>query len=190
MNLMVLKVKLSIILLLLLGQTMLAQTEFNWGAVGGVNAAKILTSSKTKPINGFHAGLITEFKFPKNFGIETDVLFSSKGTRIEVTNIAQQKERWEYKLSYIDVPVLAKLYFLKVFNLQVGPQASYLMSADYNGTNVKDQLNTFDFGVVGGVGLDVWVLHTSLRYNYGLTDIDSKDGKNSVLQISLGLWVK
>lgn len=187
---MILKNKLLMILLLLSGQTMLAQTEFNWGAVGGVNAAKILTNSATKPINGFHAGLITEFKFPIELGIETDVLFSSKGTRVEVTNINLEKENWEYKLSYIDVPVLAKLYFLKVLNLQVGPQASYLMSADYNGTNVKDNLNAFDFGLVGGVGLDVYVLHTSLRYNYGLTDIDSKDGRNSVLQISLGLWVK
>jgi opacity protein-like surface antigen len=72
-------------------------------------------------------------------------------------------------------------------SLELGPQASFLLS-ERNNFDIKDA-NTFDFAVVGGLGLNITKnLFIQGRYGLGLTDA-SKDAevKNSVVQVSAGI---
>ncbi|MGE0561430.1 MAG: porin family protein [Flavobacteriales bacterium] len=177
----------SILLFTLL--TVKSQSIFRWGLVGGINASKIVSDSKSKSLNGYHGGLIAEIKTPTSIGFEIDALMSSKGTRMEGLNSNLETALLDYKLNYLDFPVLVKKYFLTVINVQAGPQFSYLLSADYDGTDMKSNLNEFDLALVAGLGIDVKVAKASIRYNYGVTEIGKGDGYNSVLQITLGIWV-
>jgi len=178
-----------IFVLLITGLTVKAQSVFRWGLVGGINASKVVSDTKTKSLNGYHGGLIAEIKTPSEWGFEVDALMSSKGTRIEGLNSNLETALLDYKLNYLDFPVLVKKYFLTVFNIQAGPQFSYLLSANYDGEDVKSDLHSFDLALVAGLGIDVKVAKASIRYNYGVTEIGKGDGHNSVLQITLGIWV-
>lgn len=166
-----------------------SQSIFRWGLVGGINASKIVADTKTKSLNGFHAGLIGEIKTPIHYGFEADVLISSKGTAVEGLNANLENTIFYYKLNYLDCPILVKRYFLKVLNVQAGPQFSYLLTANFKDEDVKSKLNAFDLALVAGLELDAKVAKASIRYNYGITEIGEMNGINSVLQITLGIWI-
>ncbi len=168
-----------------------SQTQYRWGLAGGVNAARLINSTEdTKPINGFHVGLIGEAKYNNHFGIKLGALSSSKGSIFKEKDNLNQIHEKEFKLTYVDIPILANWYFLKVFSFQIGTQTSFLLNAEYQGDSVKNKLKITDISMVSGIGFDAYVLNAAIRYNYGLLDIGSGIGKNSVLQITLGLWIK
>ena len=175
-----------IALLIAISISVNAQNVFKFGVAGGLNVSKIASSNDSKSLIGYHGGLITEIKLPIELGVEADVLLSTKGGAIEVLS----QDNLDYKLMYLDIPVVVKLYMLKVINIQAGPQFSYLLSAKFDGVDVKDNLNASDIAIVGGLGLDVTKIHAAIRYNYGLTNIGAGDGKNNVIQVSLGFWIK
>lgn len=181
--------KIVFIIFFLTGFIAKSQSVYRWGIVGGVNASKIIADTKTKSLNGFHVGLIGEIKTPTHYGFEADVLVSSKGTVIEGLNANLEKTNFYYKLNYLDVPIVVKRYFLKVFNVHAGPQFSYLLTANFKDEDVKSKLNAFDLALVAGLELDVKVAKASIRYNYGITEIGDMNGRFSVLQITLGIWV-
>lgn len=168
-----------------------AQAKFKAGLAGGVNYANFSGSdvSGNKSLMGFNGGLITEIKFPIKLGVEADVLFSTKGASLDFDPTFSALD---YKLSYIDVPVVAKIYMVKVVNFQLGAQYSILASAKVVGDDVKDGFKSGDMAAVIGFGLDVSLLHFSCRYNYGLTSIDEggSDVKNNMLTFSVGIWLK
>lgn len=167
------------------------QAKLKVGAAGGLNYANLAGSdvSGNKTLMGFNGGLITEIKLPIKLGVEADILFSMKGSSF---NSSPVFPGGDYKLSYIDVPVVAKLYMARVLNLQLGGQFSVLTGATFLGADNKDQVKPTDLSAVMGIGVDVSVLHISCRYNYGLTSIDESgaDVKNNMLTLSVGLWLK
>jgi len=165
------------------------QGNFKFGISGGLNVADISSDAKTKSLTGFHAGILSEVKFAK-LGIEGGVLYSVKGAKTEGFNSNFQLTDIENKLSYIDVPLVLKIYVFKVLNLQAGPQFSYLLSATYDGNDIKDNLNSADISAVAGIGLDVSKIRASVRYNLGLTEIANGGGKNNVIQATVGFWIK
>jgi hypothetical protein len=186
----------KVILLLAISASVLsikAQGTFKFGLAGGVNIADISSETKTKFLPGFHAGLISEIKLPVKLGIEIGALYSVKGASYEQTTIlptGTTTEQVDFVLSYIDIPVVAKIYTFKVMSFQLGSQVSYLINAKYDGEDVKEDVNSVDIGAVAGLGIDVSKFHTSVRYNFGLTEIAEGAGKNNVIQISLGFWIK
>lgn len=180
-----------IILTSLMATTLMvsAQAKFKMGVGGGVNFANFSGSdaSGSASLMGYNGGLMTEIKFPIKLGVEADVLFSTKGATYTFFTISE-----DMKLTYIDVPVVAKIYFLKVVNLQLGAQYAMLMSANFAGDDVKEGFNSGDLAAVLGFGVDVSVIHFSCRYNYGLASIDKggADVKNNMLTLTIGLWLK
>lgn len=179
-----------IVLFFLTGFLAKSQSIFRWGIVGGINASKIIADTKTKSLNGYHGGVIAEIKTPNGIGFEADALLSSKGTVVESLNSNLQKTNSDYKLTYLDFPIVVKKYFLTVFNVQAGPQFSFLLNANLDNKDMKPNLNSFDLAAVAGLELDAKVAKASIRYNYGITNVGNKIGHNSVLQITIGIWVK
>jgi hypothetical protein len=193
----------KIILLLAISASILsikAQGTFKFGIAGGANIADISSETKTKFLPGFHVGFISEIKLPVKLGVEIGALYSVKGAKfdfdydfiaIDPINLdpAIPKDG-DMVLTYIDIPVVAKIYTFKVMSFQLGPQVSYLISAKYDGNDAKEGLNSVDIGAVAGLGLDVSKFHASVRYNFGLTEISEGAGKNNVIQATLGFWIK
>ncbi|MFE3868984.1 porin family protein [Flavobacterium sp. LS2P90] len=177
------------VLLVAISMNMQAQLV-KFGIKGGVNYANQngsditvnSTNYQTDAITSYHAGLIAEIKLVDSFSIQPELLYSTQGATYKTA-----VEEFRNELGYLSIPVLAKINLNKFVSLELGPQASFLLS-ERNNVNFKDP-ETFEFAVVGGLGLNITKnLFIQGRYGLGLTDA-SKDAqvKNSVVQISAGI---
>lgn len=140
------------------------------------------TNYSTTAITSYHAGLVAEIKLINSFSIQPELLYSTQGATYKYAVTEFKNE-----LGYLSIPVLAKINLNKVFSLELGPQASFLLSERKN-VDFKDA-NTFDFAVVGGLGINLTKnFFIQGRYGLGLTDA-SRDAeiKNSVVQVSAGI---
>lgn len=178
--------------------------ETKFGIKGGVNLSTLTgdvqhTSSKI----GFHIGGFAEFKISDKFSIQPEVLYSTQGTKEKGFGTDFQGQVYEielnYKLAFINVPILAKYYVAEKFSLEAGPQIGFLVTAKNEYTapgiseesDVKNDFGSIDIGVDFGAGYDFTEKFSlGLRYNLGLTnlhkDIDYYKIKNSVFLLSAG----
>src|SRR3989337_3472262 len=188
-----------IITLLFAGASLysVAQAEFSMGLKAGPNFANLNTDESAgdnyKARTGFHLGAFALIKGEK-VGFQPEVVFSQQGSKFKVGG-----DDIKSNFSYVNIPLIVKLYTIAGINLQVGPQIGFLTSAKEKRTiagistttDVKDEFKTPDFSLALGVGWDLpFGLSIDGRYNWGLTDnseIDTSGSvKNQVWQFSIG----
>ncbi|WP_427875082.1 porin family protein [Flavobacterium sp. MMS24-S5] len=132
-------------------------------------------------ITSYHAGLVAELKLLEKFSIQPELLYSTQGATYK-----NALTEFKNEMGYIAIPVMAKIYMTKSLSLELGPQASFLVSnkKEFDAANPK----TFDFSLNAGLGLKVvGGLFVQARYGIGLTEISEEaDFKNSVFQLSAG----
>jgi opacity protein-like surface antigen len=132
-------------------------------------------------ITSYHAGLVAELKLLDKFSIQPELLYSTQGATYKGVDQEIKKE-----LGYLAIPVMAKFYLSDSFSLEVGPQASFLLSEkdDFDLYNAE----TFDFAVNAGLGFKITKnLFVQGRYSLGLTEASKNaDVKNSTVQLSAG----
>jgi hypothetical protein len=169
------------VLLLAMSVDMQAQLV-KFGIKAGLNYANLEGSDiQTDAITSYHAGFVAEIKLLDKLSIQPELLYSTQGATYK-NAITEFKN----ELGYLSIPVMAKIYLNKTISLELGPQASFLLS-ERNAFDARDS-NTFDFSVNGGLGLKITKsFFLQGRYNLGLTEV-SKDAqtKNSVVQVSAG----
>jgi hypothetical protein len=182
-------------------QYAMAQAEVAIGIKGGLNFANInpdqSASTTYNSRTGYHFGAYALFKFSK-IGIQPEVLFSKQGTKVTAST-----GNLDANFSYINIPVILKLYTVAGINLQVGPQIGFVTGGDVkttlsNGTsstqNAKDLINGSDWSLAMGLGWDIpFGLSLAARYNLGLSNNKYNDiygnattFKNQVFQVSVG----
>lgn len=164
---------------------------FKLGIKAGLNYANITGTDITvnaknyesEAITSYHAGLVAQVGLTKGVAFQPELLYSTQGATYkdavsEVTN----------ELGYISIPAVLIIDLNKTFSLELGPQASFLLS-EKKAFAVNDA-NTFDFSVVGGLGIKVTKsIFVQARYGLGLTEIsENADSKNSVVQVSAGVF--
>ncbi|WP_264534895.1 porin family protein [Flavobacterium sp. N1736] len=132
-------------------------------------------------ITSFHAGLVAEIKLLDRFSVQPELLYSTQGATYK--NVDQE---FKNELGYISIPVMAKFYLTDSFSLEVGPQASFLVS-EKNDFDVEDG-ETFEFGLNAGLGYKITKnFFVQGRYGLGLTEASKNaDVKNSTVQLSAG----
>ncbi|UPZ15873.1 porin family protein [Flavobacterium humidisoli] len=132
-------------------------------------------------ITSYHAGLVAELKLLEKFSIQPELLYSTQGATYK-----NAFSEFKNEMGYIAIPVMAKIYMTKSLSLELGPQASFLVS-NKKEFDVADP-KTFDFSLNAGLGLKVvGGLFVQARYGIGLTEISEQaDFKNSVFQLSAG----
>jgi hypothetical protein len=153
------------------------------GVKAGLNYANLTGSNiQTDAITSYHAGLVAEIKLLDKFAIQPELLYTTQGATYN-TALGDIKN----ELGYIAIPVLAKIYLSKSFSLELGPQASFLLS-EKNNFDVNNA-NTFDFAIDAGLGFKITKnIFIQGRYVLGLTEVSSNaETKNSILQLSAGL---
>ncbi|MBF4518860.1 PorT family protein [Flavobacterium sp. ANB] len=178
--------------------------ETKFGLKGGANLSTLTGDTQHTSLKaGFHVGGFAEFKLSDKFSIQPEVLYSTQGTKEKGSGTDFQGQVYEielnYKLAYINVPILAKYYVAEKFSLEAGPQIGFLVAAKRKYTapgvseedDVKKDFGSIDFGVDFGAGYDLTEkFSVGLRYNLGLTnlhkDIDYYKIKNSVFSLSAG----
>ncbi|MEK6475971.1 porin family protein [Catalinimonas sp. 4WD22] len=184
------------------------------GVKGGLNASNFYREQvgDQNARIGFHVGLFTEIAVSESFSIQPELVLSTKGNRATygtsdgVLDLVGAEGEVKTNLTYIDIPVLAKVTLGEVVNLHVGPYASYLIGASSStegdlasGSEElnRDNFKTWDYGLAAGLGIDLAAVTIGARYNLGLVNIAKTtaaegifdNSKNSVLQayIAIGL---
>lgn len=176
-----------------------AQVQFALGVKGGANFATLDANSSVgenyKNRTGYHGGAFALIKLTK-IGIQPELLFSQQGTTVKFNS-----ENLKSNFTYLNVPIMFKLYTVAGINLQVGPQFGFLTTAEseynpieneyQNMADVKDAYKKSDLSAAMGIGWDLpFGLTIDARYNLGLSKINdgqnSNESKNQVFQVSLG----
>ena len=205
-----------------IGFTQVSAQEFSFGPKAGVNFATLTGDVEDAEFKvGLYIGGAAEYMFNEKMGLQAELLFSMQGAKNEYTETfsaggftEELYEKETLKLNYINLPVMFKYYIVDGFNVEVGPQVSFLVSAksefefEYTTSgggsestesgsgevDVDDDLTAIDFGFNFGLGykLDNG-LDFGARYNLGLMNINDEDDfsddfkiHNGVIQLSVG----
>jgi hypothetical protein len=188
------KFSILVMALALTSATAMAQ-EIAIGIKAGPNFAKLDANSSAasnySARTGWHAGAFVLFR-GERIGFQPEIVFSQQGSKFDYSG----KPNLESNFSYVNIPLIFKLYTVAGLNLQVGPQIGFLTKAEWEtptGTeDVKNDLKSTDFSLGLGVGWDLpFGLSVDARYNLGLSDNASSGApvstlKNQVIQISAG----
>ena len=159
-----------------------AQTV-KFGIKAGSNYANLSGSDiQTDAITSYHAGIVADISLLNKLSVQPELLYSTQGSSYE--NVIDE---YKNELGYLSLPVMLKIHWSDSFSLELGPQASFLLSKK-DEFNLNDY-NTFDFSANAGVGLKITeTLFAQARYSLGLTEISKNaDAKNSVVQVSIGI---
>ena len=170
--------------LLTLALTIFSQAKLDIGLKAGVNLSEVTVEGKsTDGVTSLHGGVYVLAKLG-NIGIQPEVLFSKQGSKV----VGGEK----IDLSYVNVPVMLKIYLPLGLNFQAGPQFGILTNAkDEAGKDITNTFKESDISVAAGAGWDApFGLQLSARYILGLSDISvldiRKTTKNNTFQIAVG----
>jgi hypothetical protein len=144
-----------------------------------------------KSRTSLHGGFFLTIMMSETFGVQPELLYNSVGSKLEFMG-----EDGIAKLNYLSVPLMLRYNPVPIFNIQVGPQFGFLLSAEdeYDGQSEdsKGDYKQLDMGVGIGAGVDLPMgIGLSARYVMGLSNIadaqDTQDMKvtNTTVQLSL-----
>lgn len=175
----------------------------SFGLKAGVNLSNISTGQSNLDFSasmntGFHVGVVANLHFGYRnegspvgtglFGLQPELLYSMQGFSVDDERI---------NFSYLTLPIMAKLYIAKGFNIEAGPYFSYLISAS-PGSTVIDGAQIDISGLEGGLDIGAGLglgyetksgLTIGARYNIGFSEMAKNlQWKNNVIAISVG-WL-
>ena len=207
--------------MLLITQMSIAQVKIEVGLKGGLNHYGLnLSGLKLANVNfnngtGYHIGAYSLIRI-KKFALQPEIVYSRQGQYFNTplnTNL-------DTHINYVNIPVILKYYLVGGLNFQLGPQFGFVASSSADlvdktnnlklaatGQSLKDYINTTDFSMAYGIGLDLpFGASLTVRYNSGISDINkytngstpgpltpsigTSTSKNHVLQISVGYRLK
>jgi len=172
-----------------------AQTDFQFGVTGGLlhNKTKIKVSVIGIPLfnigainkRGFYVGAIGDFGITESFHVQPELTYGQAG-----------------ELSFVYLPIMAKFYVSKGFNIQVGPQLSFSSNVDEikgilrvisdEDDRFSDMLKSTALEMGFGAGYDITKnLMLQARYSFSVTDRYNGPGdtlldvKNSTLNVGM-----
>lgn len=217
--------KLPILLLAILAVVGTTQVEAQsnnpgpkFGIKGGINLSQLYVEQPNAEDEsmkvGVHFGVFGKIPVTNYLAFQPEVLYSNVGSKITYggsdveTLLGIEPGEVRFNLNYIQIP-LALAVNLGPLNVHAGPYLSYLMSANVKNLETSDlnttglveldteDFNRMDYGLVGGVAIDVQNLKLGVRYNYGLREIGNSglagsltnNSKNSVAQLYIGIGI-
>lgn len=191
------KLVLALIAGIALWGTAHAQTEYRFGPKVGLNVTNVTHSDGDNKVS-ISAGVFGEVRLSELIGIQGELLYSRQGWRNKV-DIGGEDVNVKYRVNYLNIPIMARLYVLDRLSVDLGPQLGIALNArgkyKESGTTVKskmDDLNTIEFSFLFGVSYDLFDRFLlSARYNLGISNVFDKDkfgssNKNHVFQLSVG----
>jgi hypothetical protein len=184
----------TLITILMLFVSVSGFSQAKIGIKGGLNfnSYKDVTENVDNTWNnrtGYHFGMTFQTKVPFiGLGLQPEILFVRKG----VQNIDNPVNN--FYLDYLTLPLNVQLGIdLLLFRpfVMVSPYISYAIGkGDMFSNAAWDDINRFDYGYGLGVGLDIWKLQITGKYNWGLgklqgakaSDINGQNLKNAKLE--------
>ncbi len=147
------------------------------GVRAGITISNVSGDADTKPLTGFYAGVFKEITLvPELVYLQPELQYSMQGYKVEDTKVS---------IGYLNIPVLAKVYVVKTFSLEAGPQVGFKINDNLDVPEGGNEIKTFDTAFVGGLGFNFPMgLSINARYALGLSEIiKDSDAKNQVIQL-------
>lgn len=175
-----------------------AAAQITYGAKVGVNFADVSFDAGEDVPAGGRKGLLAGVFVTIPLGwlaVQPEAIYTVKGTSLDIDGVTS-----DYIVDYVEVPVLARLRLPRNAYVVAGPSMAFRLRARnriaFGGSteefDLDDDVESFDLGIVGGVGVDVsrWVVDA--RYTHGLSDIDTDSSddvrmRNRVFSVSAGI---
>jgi len=183
------RLRIALVVTLLLALTAMpaaAQVGITGGGIySGASVELDGSSVETNDRTGFQFGV--SYATGGIFGVIVGGYYSEKG--FEVASTLERA-----RLSYIEVPVMGVVR-LPILERVIGPRlygginGGFEVSCSTEGTGLVtaglcENTNSFDFGLKGGLGLQVLFIGLDFAYTYGLTDV----AKEEALKINNRAW--
>ncbi len=177
------------------------ESLFRWGFKGGLNLNKIEGESFKNEFNyNYFLGGFMQINITRKFGIQPELNFvqTSAEQSDDITVIyddlflgGNQKKA---KLDYLKLAGLLNIDLgpSQRVKLQFGPQWGILLNEGVDSLkSSQDVFKKSEFSVLGGIMLQLPLIHIGTRYEIGLTDINGIDNqdqwKSQALQFFVGI---
>jgi hypothetical protein len=167
-----------------------ANAQVKFGVKGGLNMTNLtggLVSDATnifKSYTGFNAGVALHVGLPFGFAIQPEVLYTQSGSKIKMLpeggffDDLLEDLNTRFVVGNIQIPIGIQ------WGVELGPVRPYVQVVPYIGFPVsfsfkselteevekidRENFKSLDYGVGAGIGIDVWKLQVSARYNWSL----------------------
>lgn len=185
-------------LAMLIAVSISAKAQFNLGIKGGVNFSSINADQLNKSTKtGYQAGVFA--RVGTAFYIQPEVYLGSSGGNFNSNNNGTDYSA-SVRFTTLNVPLLLGHEFGSSstnFRLMVGPVYSYNLSKSesfsQNFNNAYHDFGTYNNSTLGyqvGAGVDIFGLTADLRYEGGLTKLNSSYGQRAnIWSISVGFKI-
>lgn len=150
-----------------------AQLSTGLGLKGGPQLTTWRSAARTYgPMVGMSVGAYVPVGLGNRLEVQPELLVSYQGATWEVP---EGKGRNLRELKVV-LPLSAKYFLGRTFNLQAGAFGAYGLLAEVNGEDVLDGMQTTEMGLLVGMGIDGQTgLDLSVRYSSGITALLNDD---------------
>ena len=176
---------------LLLGMVVV-NAQIQLGVKAGVNIANFTGGDfgniDKSPLTSFHAGGILRWKF-EHLILQGEVLYSEQGAKLK-DSVSEK----DYKISYINIPIVLQYAFKGGFYVEAGPQVGFKVNENVpDNSNGNKFAKNEDFSVALGLGFNKGKgFGIGGRYTVGVTSVGESNSanydanfKNGVMQFSI-----
>jgi hypothetical protein len=182
--------------------------QFVFGLKLGYNASKLSTdldSIKSSFGSGFHAGAF--FRIGKRVHLQPEIYYTLSASSVENQG-TNTLNNWEQKITVgsLDIPVLVGINIIQSklikWRIMAGPEVSFVVNSKIKDVSLtgpveNSNINTTNWYIQAGTGIDILFLTLDLRYQAGLNSIindvtasDNKvypvNSKGNLFVVSLG----
>ena len=193
--------KIILLFIIALFATVLSYGQFALGVKLGYNASKLSTdldSIKSDFKSGFHVGVWT--RIGKRLYVAPEMQYTLSGSTLSTKD-------WKQKVTVgsLDIPVLVGFKIIHsdfiTWRIELGPEASFVVNSKITDVNsitgpINDaSLNSVNWYVLAGTGIDILFFKLDVRYQYGLNQLIQDAGayqldtKGQMFVVSLGVKI-
>ena len=173
--------------------TLIGQENISLGAKGGINLSNMSSDyfADSNFRTGFHLGLFAEIPLGERFSFQPELLYGTQGAKADRKMDGSGPRTTEYKLDYLQIPVLAKIFLTESLSIEAGPSFNFLVNEKTDGQETDFGRN-FEFaGALGASYKFGYNFFGNLRYTYGFTSAFNKEfsdnsERNNGFQLGVG----
>jgi hypothetical protein len=164
------------------------------GIKGGINLASMnIEEFDTENRFGYHFGGYLNIPISDGFAIQPEVLYSARGVRTTYDEdfvLFELEGEGTLRLDYIDVPIMGVIFLGDFAQIEVGPYIGFLANSnfesegdlgDFDEDIDSDNFKSMDFGLAGGLAINLGAFQIGARYVYGLQEVQDSEVSEALI---------
>lgn len=177
-----------ILFVLLLSASALSAQQL--GVKGGINLANMsIDDFDTENRFGYHFGGYLNIPLGEGFAIQPEAVYSARGTKATYDILGLEGDA-TLSLDYIDVPIMGVIFLGDFAQIEVGPYIGFLANSNFETEGDlgdgqedldNDSFKSLDYGLAGGLAINLGAFQIGARYIYGLQEVQDSEVSEALL---------